>query len=1008
MIVIDYFNNKPLKESKDTPFIYGDLLTTIKEKVVVCLSDNLTPELIAVATKSNGNIFTFMNGAMTINSDTIYFFDLIEDLSRTLLPKLHEYPLDELTNENSAVIKKIYTDLSTSYTDLKKHTLTLVIKMILYQNIPMMFDNYKDQITAFKRTMTALKQDLINKYKKQVVSDNIINEIYDGKLEYSILNSIIQYKISDKPLDFYKIIKEIKLDDTVPLVYFTDSDIKQPVIKFYKNTSIDVKNAIFDKDQIKAIRGLTFRVLMNNGSDSVNYFYIILSKNTPKLSLRISWPSRNSIHFQDTHLATKNIKVLINKLNNIFRNITLERQGIYEYNAIQFNINKRVSFNKLKLAINNNPDLFKLEVSPKDVKLIGVYLPYNIKFIIKNSQLPLNDEKLLNINTIDVFGVSNEQIMFIVMKSIGKLFYEASKLKSVVFKDGKFIEELNGKQSIDVKNVQNIKKLKGKGIVINPRSCQKERQPRIIDKPTKTSITFKGIHLNCNVSDVYKYPGFTTDNSVCCFKKNQREKINYKKNMQEVFVERLEHISDSVILKNRIIQTDKVLVNGQLGILPSFLSKNLFDDTCYRLGCSGKLLNCMNIANSTNYTIDDINGSITMDVFKFINNGFFYKNGMTKSEFIEYIKRHEIVDLLSILFKVNIIVFESSDNHIVCKENLYLPHKKYVFILNNSNSYELITQVKGNKIIKVFTDIPVINKIHDLYNNSCIVKYIGSNNSPPVHIFELMKKDITIKAQVVNKFNNVIYVVTEYGLIPVVPVSPLYNKKKVNIKTVMLDASKQAKLLVSSKITSLKPVGQIVHKNYTIGIIIKNGQVVPTSNSNVLSLPIIYRQLINDIDDEIASGVYVVDQLHGYILHVKFYKELFQRFRFTLSQLIFDLKIQKIDKDVINNIMKDQVAFTTNKLKVTKEIPNVRKVCRQLNDCSTDPFCVKSGSECKLLLTKKMYKDFIDKVLIEIKSNKDILKGNVNANLLDINDYIKRPNEVILLNKDDIIKYFGV
>ncbi len=75
-----------------------------------------------------------------------------------------------------------------------------------------------------------------------------------------------------------------------------------------------------------------------------------------------------------------------------------------------------------------------------------------------------------------------------------------------------------------------IKKLKSKGVSVNSKKCQKDRQPEIDNDRKKEAYKYDVVYKNdrflCNKSP-FLFPGFTSDENVCCFKIDQRKKSLY-------------------------------------------------------------------------------------------------------------------------------------------------------------------------------------------------------------------------------------------------------------------------------------------------------------------------------------------------------------------------------------------------------------------------------------------------------------------------------------------------
>ena len=158
-----------------------------------------------------------------------------------------------------------------------------------------------------------------------------------------------------------------------------------------------------------------------------------------------------------------------------------------------------------------------------------------------------------------------------------------------------------------------------------------------------------------------------------------------------------------------------------------------------------------------------------------------------------------------------------------------------------------------------------------------------------------------------------------------------------------------------------------------------------------------------------------------YALSVGYYHELFERFRFTLSHL---LKSNTSDKNEIEKIINSK-SFEKNKLlqnkikeilknsvligeeKVTPfEKPSTRNICHNLQECTTDPYCKSNSDMCLLYVEKSDYPKIIWKLVLDIQTSDDILKGKIRQEFLDKDNFAQRSSDVILLSPSEIKKFF--
>ena len=94
------------------------------------------------------------------------------------------------------------------------------------------------------------------------------------------------------------------------------------------------------------------------------------------------------------------------------------------------------------------------------------------------------------------------------------------------------------KQIKDKSRIKYIReRLKTAGLNIEAKSCQPTtRHPSLDDKHEVDDnfvLNYKGLRIVCD-DNVYKYPGFIGDKSVCCFKNDKRNDKNYKANIEDI------------------------------------------------------------------------------------------------------------------------------------------------------------------------------------------------------------------------------------------------------------------------------------------------------------------------------------------------------------------------------------------------------------------------------------------------------------------------------------------
>lgn len=1044
--VLDLFNKK-IKLSVDISS--NDTLKIIKEKIFI--SFPLDKNFISLNTMALGDGTKYLTSDRDIDlqkTNKLLVYNLTEELKKDIFSNIDIFINISI---NSKVIDTLYEKIKNIYIGITKDELLLVIYLILSETLDLNIST--DRINEWKKKTIEIQTQLIKKYK--ILDKNISKEMLNkyifldkkGDAVYSIINSLISYNISDNKLDLLKIIREYPLDINVPLMILNEYGKSNPIIKIYKKFPKEqvaewyIKSKKNDNIILKKIKGLTIKLKSINNS----YSNVIISKERGKLSIRCNWTKEDGARFDNINTCTLSLDGLVKKINNIFPNLNIKLNSHTSlFINLQFNTRKRILFSKIKLAIQYFKEVLSIDYTLKKKDLVKlIYIPDNITIIIRYADIYINNV-IFNSNNIDIIGVNTKKQINTIIEVICKVLIKADNYKNIMtFKNYEFQEvEQTGENIKKIKVNPNIKNLKNEGVSINSTSCQKKRQPVISTKPAvkdSYSITYKGNRFICT-NDPFIFPGFTNKNIVCCFKKDQRDKDIYKRNIafdkNKILSYSENKISDEAIIKTKIIITDKLLENNRLGFLPQTLYK-IFDKSFYRLGVFQDRLNLLNVINKAldkTITIEDIVKFIKKnpEKVKTLQDENNTNNIINLTRYVEnrYLNHKNIGNILSTIFKTNIIIFNIIENVISCKEVLYLPYKETIFITKNDVNYELIvSKVSDKKLKKVFykTD-NITEEVLNIYKRSCITKYVGFPEKP-MNFAELLNNNITILYQVINDFNKVTYVLTKsLGLVPVIPTKPIINIKKTTINKAKMQARDQLKLINKSSIEYIQPTGQIINsKNKTLGIVTKSGLIIPTLASNKLQLPVIYREFIDNIDELLYNEVPSLDKRYTYMLSINFYKELYMRFKYTLSKKINnssnkDIKdtillafnsitdtqeLQTILKDTINAVLFDEVIFI-DKIE-PNVIPSSRNICSELTyeNCTMDPFCKQSNNKkCLLYVEKKIYDNFINKLAIEIRSNKNILSNNINKEFVGKNNFIRRKNEIILFTEKEISDFF--
>jgi hypothetical protein len=120
----------------------------------------------------------------------------------------------------------------------------------------------------------------------------------------------------------------------------------------------------------------------------------------------------------------------------------------------------------------------------------------------------------------------------------------------------------------------NIKELRSRGIKVQSKECQKKFQPVINvgdALPNSYTLYYDNNEYNCD-NALYPYPGFTKNDIVCCFKKDQRNKTGYLRNMSIHQLTTIVQPSnlEIVVGKDKTFAIKNVSENGAIYYLDKF------------------------------------------------------------------------------------------------------------------------------------------------------------------------------------------------------------------------------------------------------------------------------------------------------------------------------------------------------------------------------------------------------------------------------------------------------
>lgn len=448
-------------------------------------------------------------------------------------------------------------------------------------------DRLKSDLEEFFSNIKSNYETLKNLYKRETENlkrfYKVAYEIHDFSSFYNIIEdkNIPDFTFTNLTMvipseqEFVKYIKLaqifniFELSDTMPLIAFNDSPRKDPKIKVFNHliehiSGNSIRSWILNEKKklqqvsYKKIRGLMIKYLipnLNNSESSPNNYITLILDENGSITIKISLDEDNSKSLNeiiDIIISTvDHIITLLNELHGVFlysqRLQPIDKSKIL-INSLNAKLETSVAINKAKFK----KMLTKYEISrifeakdimnPKDKRqeIISMYYKRFGKREIDDTQTSERLGITINIkdnpyksnsSSIIVYGAYNfNQLQTIVNEiMITSRLSEETTISKNIFEDSESEED---ESEITIKErKQNIKRLREQGIKIFSTKCQKTRQPILITDQNKDIVKDDQRTLDHNnnkyycPNDEYKFPGFTVDNILCCFKKPGRGMI---------------------------------------------------------------------------------------------------------------------------------------------------------------------------------------------------------------------------------------------------------------------------------------------------------------------------------------------------------------------------------------------------------------------------------------------------------------------------------------------------
>ncbi|NBU34011.1 hypothetical protein EB118_03575 [bacterium] len=336
-------------------------------------------------------------------------------------------------------------------------------------------------------------------------------------------NATSTYTLS--PLKLIEIFNKFELDADFPFLAFFN-DVTGLVMKVSSElldgrvSKADVRNWVISNGNYRKIKGLLIKHIASNYQITIN----CLASGV----LTAKYESKTFLDYTD----------LVSLLNSVVNNVATkmgvtvtEEHGLSTVSGL-IETSKRIDLQNLKRQFEDYPELpFVTKNLTTEESASFVYrstITVNVKRNVHAA-----DSSYIMIYS----GGSIEQINTVVMYIL-LLDSFASKVRST----NRFMSLLESEPLDEpVREKGKVKMLRQKtGLKIDSKKCQRERQPVIVESdsnlpevnPPSYILEYRGVKYMCPKTSV-PYPGFNVDNTPCCFKKPQKEKASYLRNVPQ-------------------------------------------------------------------------------------------------------------------------------------------------------------------------------------------------------------------------------------------------------------------------------------------------------------------------------------------------------------------------------------------------------------------------------------------------------------------------------------------
>lgn len=686
----------------------------------------------------------------------------------------------QMTNGNGDLFNK----LKKNYLLLREDYLQLALKIILYGSNPIVY-------SSFEADIETATEDILSEITRITTS---ITKVYDKLGDYIELSKKAHYTRPipqdfivtnaiwtvdfGKHLDIVKIFNTFVLSESIPFIGIGGQYIgkKNPVVRLFR---VDGQRIVQDKElrdfyvtenrkrgavTYKTVRGLMFKMKI---PESTIFASILVE---PNGNIWINMKPNKKIN-EVTQILEFGIRDLVNRLKGGTNHI--------HFNLVTLSVN---------LETESYIDMDELSVTTKRPSISRTII--ELKDIVSQDLLSLLYKNTVTVNVRDNPYKTNSSIVSVLgIKGIWQII---AIYLQVLILDGLYTSQIPSTVKQQVKERSNIKRLKELGVKVKSTNCQKQRQPIIVDPfgemPGETGaypLEYNGNTYVCTTKE-YPFPGFTNENILCCFKKDQRNKEAFLRNTGRSEGVEGDQQKEDVKLKKHIITTEKLLESDRLGVLPQILKttieKVIGIRNLFRLGVlqdRWSFLNSVASANGYKTTTE-----FWIDFRKFLDENrdllsLYIESSIINADVHTDISQSILDNPVNLLLAIsyftstNYLIFNT--DRLECNTQIVTDnYNEFIVLLRKEQNWEiLVEKIEEDGLTtrrRFSSNHPMISFLREYYNATCkkLDNYPPNYPYKPLPYLKDILSKVVIQSQIVDENNMVSFILTEGGgLIPV-------------------------------------------------------------------------------------------------------------------------------------------------------------------------------------------------------------------------------------------------